>query len=72
MTNGDKIRNFSNEQLAEFLETAQTVVYKVFYDNGIIPKIMYNSALNSCSSARISWLNWLNKEEDLGGFIKND
>ena len=72
MTNGDKIRSYSNEQLAELFETLQTIVYKTMCDNGFIPKIMYNSALDSVENARKSWLNWLNKEEDLGGFIKND
>ena len=62
MTNGDKIRSMSNEQLAIEFETIQTMVYITLVEQGQLPPFIYKGVLDTVESSRASWLDWLNNE----------
>ena len=62
MTNGDKIRSMTNEQLAVEFETVQTMVYMVLVEHGQLPPFIYKGVLDTVESSRASWLDWLNNE----------
>lgn len=62
MTNGDKIRSMSNEQLAIEFETIQTMVYLTLVEQGQLPPFIYKGVLDTIESSRASWLDWLNNE----------
>ena len=62
MTNGDKIRSMSNEQLAMEFETIQTMVYITLVEQGQLSPFIYKGVLDTVESSRASWLDWLNNE----------
>ena len=62
MTNGDKTRSMSNEQLAVEFETIQTMVYMVLVERGQLPSFIYKGILDTVESSRASWLEWLDSK----------
>ena len=62
MTNGDKIRSMTNEQLAVEFETIQTMVYITLVEQGQLPPFIYKGVLDTVENSRASWLDWLNNE----------